>query len=37
MSNTTSKKAKEHIENYPKNGQNNIDSRIDNTFSSLKF
>lgn len=37
MFNTTCAKFKGEIENYLRNGQNNIESKIDNVFSSLKF
>jgi len=37
MSNTTCKKFKGEIENYLRNGQNNLESKIDRAFSSLNF
>ncbi len=37
MNTTNCKKFKGEIENYLRNGQNNFESKIDNTFSSLKF
>ena len=37
MSTTTRKIFKGEIENYLRNGPNNIESRIDSAFSSLKF
>jgi len=37
MFTTTCKKFKGEIENYLRNGQNNIESKIDSAFSSLKF
>jgi len=33
----TCKKFKGEIENYPRNGQNNFDVKIDRAFSSLKL
>ena len=37
MNTTNCKKFKGEIENYIGNGQNNLESKIDNAFSSLKF
>ncbi len=37
MNTTNCKKFKGEVENYLRNGQNNIESKIDSAFSSLKF